>query len=216
MKADRRIPTEEPTVEVWITPVIERDHKGRGAFPELRLEYAVKIVNGATGVYRVSMDDANAVWKDAEERYEALGYSLETRGLRHAYTSLMRRVRDAVNRESRRGLWDDPGQDEMSKRMRETPATFRPGETAMLCCDGFDGTEEGELVAIVGAYEPAGKSYGDDGRFVDAKGARHSYGPGYTIQTSDGKQYFARAHQLTDLDYSMRHLRLATKDGLHV
>jgi hypothetical protein len=44
----------EAQILVRISPVIEREFKRRNVFPELRSDRAVRIINGATGEYRVA------------------------------------------------------------------------------------------------------------------------------------------------------------------
>ena len=54
-----RTPSDEPSIRVTISPVIEREFKRRDIFPELRIENAERIQNGATGVHKVTIDRAN-------------------------------------------------------------------------------------------------------------------------------------------------------------
>jgi hypothetical protein len=80
--------TPEPaTIPVQITAVIEREFKRRAVFPELRLELASSVVNGAAGIYIVTADCARAILADA--RTQRSNRDLP-RGLPKAFTALVR------------------------------------------------------------------------------------------------------------------------------
>lgn len=188
----------EATLDITITPTVERDYARRGVFPSLRLDHAMKVINGATGVYRVTLDEAQKIQHDAEEQHRSR--HLLPRGTPKAYSTLETNLRMAIRSEERRGLWEDPGLDEAAKRMaQESPARFKVGEAAML--------EDGTIVEVAGEYS-LWCVRGRHGVYVNEEGDRRSYQFGYTARAPGEKAVFYAAHELFELDGDVGYLKL--------
>ncbi len=195
----------EPTVGVTITAPVERDYIRRGVFPELRLDRAIHVVNGA-GRYRVRLGVAEAVAADAAAIVQP--DSCDTpRGKKAAYTALVRNLGQAIKDEQRKGLWDDPGRDVAKARMQESPAQFRVGEVVRYWSEWIDSEFDGELIEITGAYGlyPV---QSDDGPFIAKDGSKRAYRWGYVVRSSTGEALFCSPFELQSLDYGHRYLRL--------
>ena len=195
----------EPTVGVTITAPIERDYIRRGVFPELRLDHAIRIVNGA-GRYRVRLDVAEAVVADATAIVHP--DSCDTpRGRKSAFTCLVKKLLQAIKDEQRKGLWDDPGLNEAKARMQESPAQFRVGEAVRLWSEWIDDENDGELMEITEAYGLY-QVRSDDGPYINKDDSKLAYLWGYVVRDRMGKESFCHPFQLQSLDYGHRHLRL--------
>jgi hypothetical protein len=200
--------TKQPIIDVSITPTIERDYRERGAFPDIRAENAAQIVNGATGIHRLSIEQAETILKDAEERHQTMSRSVATRGLRHAYCSLFERLGDDIRRA--KGLWADPGEKEISARMSAGSALFRVGEKVRYWSEWNDDPDDGARMVVSGEYALR-KVHSEGGAFVDADGERFDYRWGYLAVRRDGSgpsEFFYPALNLQTLDCKQGHLRL--------
>jgi len=189
-------------VEVRISPVLEREYKRRNVFPTLRLEHALRIVNGATGVYTVALDEAQRLLDDA--RSMQLDRELP-RGTPLAYSCLARNLATVLKQAERRGLWNDPGIDEMRRRMAESPVQFNVGDECLFF-HGESDDEYGHKVKIIGTFGLYFVSC-KDGQFIKADGARGEYRRGYCVTfEGDPATYVVRAGQLTRDDCLPSHL----------
>lgn len=185
------------TVAIRVTAVVERDYAHRGVFPSLRLAHAAKVINGATGVYQVSLDDAREILNDAEARRRNRELP---KGVPAAFTAHAANVGAVSRQERRRGLVDDPGFNEVTKKMTaENPALFKVGDAAML--------RDGSIVEIIEEYKLQ-QVWCEDGPFLDRDGERMGYKFGYTARAPGGEPFFYPAHYLYDVDGSVRHLKL--------
>ncbi len=218
-------PAPASTIKIWITRPVERDYRRRNVFPALRIETAFKLgANGVTGIYRVSKEDAESVLKDAEAQHETMERGVATRGLRHAYTSLIDRTQRSINSAG-------AGDVNPSTALVSNDATPPPGQIAV----GFDAWIIGLANSFMSAYEasPARFVVGDKAVFyfedtdsgVDVEIVK-AYGPhdvedsglrlGYVVlNPEDGASCFARASDLREADFSVRHLRLVVKAPEH-
>lgn len=193
-EADFTLP---PTLNISITPVVACNYERRGVFPSLRLAHAVKVVNGATGIYRVSLDEAREIHRDAEEQRQNRELP---RGLPAAFTALARNLHKAIRNEERRGLWEDPGLAEAAQRMTgENPARFKVGEAAML--------EDGTIVEIVGDYK-LWCVRSQNGVYMDKEGDRIDYKFGYLARAPGRERFFFSPCDLFEPDGSVRYLKL--------
>lgn len=205
MKSDPKINSgaEAALVTVLISPVVEREFKRRNVFPELRLETATRIQNGATGLHRVNFAVATALVTDARAML-AQRHDLP-RGIPRAYSALVRNISASLKQEARRGLWDDPGIDEMKKRVAQSPACFDVGDTALYFSDD---AEYGQKVTIVGGYELYCVAC-EDGPYMDSNGQRLKYKRGYVIKRHGSDHlFFCRAYCLTGDDCKPAYLCL--------
>lgn len=199
----------EAQVLVRISPTIEREFKRRDVFVELRIERAISILSGATGVYQVSIPRAREISDDASsQKWRGV------RGLTIAYGALARNVEEAIKQEERRGLFDDPGI--VAARVagalgRESPARLQIGERVLYF--GSDG-ETGREVVVIDSYDIYGVRE-ETGSFITADGRRIAYRYGYRVVEGDQK-YFAEPHQLTRDDCKPSHLRLVSSRGAAV
>lgn len=192
------------TLKVQISPVIEREFKRRDVFPTLRLETAERIQNGATGVHHVTTAVAQTLLADAKAM-RAHSFDLP-RGIPAAYGALVRNISASLKQEARRGLWDDPGIAEMTKRASQSPACFALGDTVLYFAD--DDEEYGAQVNIVQAYGLYVVS-DDSGAYIAADGGRVSYQSGYVVgRKGSERTFFARARQLTRDDCKPAYLFL--------
>ena len=190
-------------VEVRISPVLEREYKRRNVFPALRLEQALRIVNGATGVYVMAVNEAERLLDDA--RAMQLDRELP-RGLPLAYGCLARKLATELQRAERRGLWDDPGIDVVKRRLDESPARFGIGDACLYF--GHD-DEYGREAKIIEGYRLYSVRAGD-GPYVKETGQRISYMYGYVIQLKgDEHPFFCRPFNLTRDDCQPSYLCLA-------
>ncbi len=188
-------------ITVFISPVIEREFKRRDIFAELRLENARRIQNGATGVHDVSVELAKALLADAKVMQNRRDLP---RGTPLAYTALVRNVGALLRQEARRGLWADPGYDEMKKRAAESPARFQVGDTALYFNQD---NEYGQRATVVGEYK-LWQVATEFGPYINDKGERSEYKPGYVIQTPSDERCFVPAHALTRDDCQPAHICL--------
>lgn len=131
-------------LDIRITPVIEREFTRRSVFPELRLESASRVINGATGIYWISIERAREIMSDAEAQNRSRDLP---RGLRVAYGALARNISASLAQEARRGLLDDPGMSEVQRRQVAASACFQVGDRVLYFgCDD----EYGEEATVVG------------------------------------------------------------------
>lgn len=191
-------------VEVRISPVLEREYKRRNVFPALRLDHALRIVNGATGVYVVAIDEAQKMLDDA--RAMQLDRELP-RGLPMAYGCLARNLATELQRAERRGLWDDPGIEEVKRRLDGSTARFAVGDECLY----FDNEDEyGREAKIIEGYRLYSVR-ADDGPYVKATGQRISYMYGYVIQLKGHEHtFFCRPFNLTRDDCQPSYLYLVS------
>ena len=206
MKADSKITSgaQAATITVLISPVIEREFKRRDVFPELRIENAARIQNGATGLHDVSIAVANALLADAKAM-QAHGREL-SRGIPKAYSALVRNIGSTLKEEARRGLWDDPGRDEMERRAAQTVAWFKVGEVALYFSEGRE--PDCIPVTVVKAYGMY-KVFSEDGAFITAEAQRIDYQNGYVVSCRYSEHtFFATAYKLTRDDCKPAHLCL--------
>ena len=204
-KSNGSTPAADPDTyfTVLISPVMEREFKRRDIFPELRLETAVRIQNGATGVHKVSVERAKEVLADAQAM-EAHNRDLP-RGIPVAYGALERNLTASLKQEARRGIWDDPGMDEMRNRAAQSPACFDVGDAVLYFSDD---AEYGQKATIVGGYEMYSVTC-EDGPYMDSKGQRLEYKRGYAIKCNGSDhRFFCPAHCLTGDDCEPAYLRL--------
>jgi len=180
---------------VTFSQAVERDYESRGAFPHLRLEQANRR-QGTGGVYHVGLDEAREILADAEQRREADDLP---RGTVKALSCLVGNLRLAIQREDRRGVWDDPGREEVLARQQQAGAQFQIGEAAQR--------RDGSLVEIVGAYGVY-TVRDSAGQYLSQDGVRISYLWGYRVKAPGEQPHFAAPHQLRRKDGSPRHLQL--------
>jgi hypothetical protein len=199
----------EGLIRVFITPTMERELQRRNMFPELRLDKAECVNNGATGVYRVSRSRAAEILADAQAM-RARADELP-RGTPKAYSTLARNLIEALRAEARRGLWRLPDPDEMIRRCNESPARFDVGDECLYFRD--QSAEYGYTVRIIKGFG-LHKIRTEDGHFLDEKGERVEPLFGYLVQATDGERWFAAPHQLTGDDCKPSHIRLVA--GLDV
>lgn len=195
---------DDPFIETQITAVIERDFIRRNVFPALRLEFAHRIIHGATGIHRISLETAENLRDDIQRvRRTEL-----PRGMTVAYSALFRKLTDAIREEKRRGLWEDPGIGEMIGRLSTTPAQFSVGDECLFFHD--DDEEYGHKCKIVGGYDVYFVSC-DSGRFLRPDGQRGDYRYGYRVTfEGDPARYVVRAGQLTRDDCRPSYICLVT------
>lgn len=189
-------------ITVSITPVIEREFERRSVFTELRLENACRIVNGATGWHRVSLERAREILADAEAQNQKRGLP---RGVPVAYGSLVRQIADSLKYEARRGLIEDPGIVEVKRRQAAASASLTVGNRVIYFRDG---DEYGQEATIAGDYQMY-SVYDDAGPYINRDDRRIAYQYGYIIKIKGSDQtFFVRAYQLTRDDCKPSHLRL--------
>jgi len=199
--------TPETLIETRISPVIEREYKRRDIFPELRLENAARIQNGATGVHMLNVQHAQELFADAQAM-QAQNRELP-RGIPAAYSALARNIGEALERDARRGLWDDPGMEEMMKRASATPARLEVGDRVLY----FFGNKAGVEACIVKDYRMYSVKY-EDGHYISDDGKRRDYRYGYVIRVKDSSEdFFTEAHTLTRDDCKPAHLCLVRSDA---
>lgn len=192
---------------VWITPAMEREFVRRGMFPELRLDKAERINNGATGVHRVSQSRAAEILADAQAM-RARAAELP-KGTPKAYSSLARNIMEALRLEVRRGAGEAPSIDEMRQRMNESPARFEIGEACLYFRD--DDEEYGTRVKVVQGFDLY-RVATENGHFIGKHG-RIDFRMGYVVQEDDGRSFFCRPHQLTGDDCKPSYLRLVVSSS---
>lgn len=203
---------QEGLITIEITATMERDFTRRGMFPELRLEKAVRIVSGSTGVHRVTQARAAEVLADVDAKRKWPASAELPRGATKAYSALAQKLREILRQEARRGLWDDPGMDEARRRLCDSPARFAVGEECLFFHD--DSEEYGHKVKIIGPFD----TYfvrSEGGHFICADGSRGDYLLGYRVVfDGDPTPYVVVAGQLTRDDCKPSHIRLVA--GLDV
>lgn len=200
------------TVEVRITPTIERDYRRRGVFPTLRIENTSRFWNSATGIYAVSPKDAEEILKDAEVQ-QSKGSELP-RGTPKAYSSLVEKLAPAVKRA--KGLWDDPGREVVVERSQQDLAHFLPGQKAKYWSPFVDGGYDGETVEIVGGYsfrrvavDPENDALKNYGHYIDEKDGLVCYRWGYSVKFASKEHLiFLPPYMLQTLDDKCSYLRL--------
>lgn len=118
----------------------------------------------------------------------------------------MRNIKCTLKEEARRGLWDDPGMEEMKKRAAQSPACFDVGDKALFF---EDDDEYGAEVTVVEPYAMY-SVLSDTGAYISAKdGKRVNYQYGYVVkQKGSEHSFFALACQLTHDDCKPAHLCL--------
>lgn len=205
---ERTAPTESH-INVLISPVIEREYKRRDKFPSLRLENAAHIQNGASGLYKVSIECAKELLADAQAM-QMRSRELP-RGIPAAYSALARNIGAKLKAEARRGLWDDPGIAEAKCRMQDTPACFKVGDFAL----NFGRNDEyGTQVVVVRGYELS-PVRADDGAYLTDDGERINYMYGYVVKhEKSGDTWFAKPCELTRGDCKPTHLRLVSHEEM--
>lgn len=195
------------TVSVAITPTIERDYKARSAFPDLRLESASRVMNGATGIHQLGIEAAETLLKDAEDRLEALGRSPDraaARGLRYAYATLIDKLQGGIKHA--KGLWDDPGLELASRRQQDCLARFEVGDSAQ--------SPDGRVVVVSGYALYV--TYDEEGPYVNAdNGKRMAYRFGYRARVvATGEVFFWPPHCLqADSEEECSYLRLVVNNS---
>jgi len=191
-----------PLVSIRVTAVIERELKRRGVFPELRLENAYRISNGATGVYLMGIEHAREVLEDAIEQRKKLDLP---RGLLVAYGAFIKNIECVLKEEARRGFIEFPGMAEVQRQRVASSTCFSLGDR-VLCFS--PGDEYGHAAIIVGEYKM--RTVGsDDGPYIDPDGYKFKCLPGYSVMLKGSKgEFFAAAHQLTRDDCKPSHIRL--------
>jgi hypothetical protein len=192
----------EYLVIIRISPVIEREFKRRDIFPELCLEKAFRVINGATGCHLVSLERAHEIFADAQEQR----YNRDLpRGLPVAYGALASNIASALKYEARRGLLDDPGMEEVQRRQAAASARFQIGDRVLY----FRGDDEyGGEATIIGDYRMYSVT-DDAGPYITRDDIRLAYRYGYVIQRKGAERaFFVAAYQLTRDDIKPSHLRL--------
>lgn len=188
-------------LNIRITPVIEREFKRRSVFPELRLEASTRVINGATGIYRISIEHAREIMSDAEA--QKLNRALP-RGLPVAYGALARNISASLKQQLRRGLLDDPGMVEVQRRQAAASACFQVGDSVLY----FGCDENGEEAIIINSYEMYAVQ-AEDGPYITSNDERLEYRHGYVIKLKGGDyDFFVPAYRLTRDDGKPSHLRL--------
>lgn len=118
----------------------------------------------------------------------------------------MRNIKRTLKEEARRGLWNDPGMEEMKKRAAQSPACFDVGDKALYFKEDDD--EYGVEVTIVQPYAMY-SVLTEDGAYIAENGKRVNYMFGYVIKHESGdRPFFGRACKLTRDDGKPAHLRL--------
>lgn len=197
-------------IHVKISPVIDREFRRRDVFPELRLESAAQIVNGATGVHKLTVGAAQALLRDAKA-YQMCDLP---RGVPVAYSALARNLEFSLRQEARRGLWDDPGRTEVAARQFSHLASLNVGQ-AVQCCHSAD--DSGETMTVTAGYDPvACVRNSETGHYISDDGARLDYAPSYRVKDHAGKEFFARPWMLLTKGYGITHLRLVAVNGVLV
>lgn len=189
-------------IVVRITPVIEREFERRRVFAELRLANAFRIINGATGEYRVCLERAREILADAKA--QNCNRDLP-RGLPVAYGSLARNITDSLKWDARRGLIDDPGMVEVQRRQTAASASFMVGNHVVYFRDD---DEYGHKAIIVEGYRMYSVADGN-GPYITHDDKRKAYRYGYVIKLigTEGP-FFVPAYSLTRDDCKPSHLRL--------
>lgn len=195
----------EATIDVRISPTIERDYGRRDVFTSLRLENTRRFLNG-TGIHTVSMGVAEEVLKDADTQRKD---SSLPRGTPKAFASLAEKLTAAIR--TAKGLWEDPGFDTAKERLIESPAQFGEGEWVRFRSEWIDDEDDGTRLQITRGFALHRITPCPDGEFVDDDGTRISYRWGYVARTADGDEGFYEPYLLQSLDYVRGHLRLVPK-----
>ena len=86
---------EATTVEVRITPTIERDYRRRGVFPDYCVERLPHVISSGTTAYSLSLDAAQQLLEDAEQQH----HNRESpRGTNKAYGDLIKKLSRALGK----------------------------------------------------------------------------------------------------------------------
>lgn len=99
----------------------------------------------------------------------------------------------------------DPGHEVAMKASTASPARFKVGDVCI--CRKPDYMDDGEKLEITGAFEFR-CVLNSAGMFINKDGERFDYRWGYTAREIGGSPYFYPAHELLDIDHSIRHIRL--------
>lgn len=199
---------QEGLIRVDITATMEREFQRRNMFPEMRLQNALGIINGSTGVYSVSAAHAREILEDAKAMRQKAAEL--PRGVPKSYTALVEKLTTALRQEARRGTWDLPSVDEMKRRLSESFARFDVGDRCLYFRD--ESEEYGVKVKIVQGLDlyqvrvEGGHFIGEHGRF--------EFLMGYVIQEDGCEPFFCPPYQLTRDDCKPSYLRLVA--GLDV
>ncbi len=190
---------DDDTVDIIITPTIERDYRRRNVFPDMWSGREDKILNSGhflhkdvtSGYAQELLDDARAQRICADT----------TRGTMVAYSALGKNLW--------RGLKDlleavtvlDPGEEAVAEWLNgsESPARYKAGESAL--------DQWGAVVEIVEGYHLISVR-DEDGVYRTKEGERFSYRFGYATKKSDGRVYALSPWELRDIDGKPRHIRV--------
>lgn len=196
-------PTAQTHVEILISRAIAADYAARQAFPELlRTAEAIDRIS-YSHVYRVPLDYAERVLRDAQERREDRSLP---KGMPKAYTALIDRLEDAVR--FAKGIWRDPGHAEALARQQAELARHHVGDRVRWRSPWVDDDRDGKLLTITHGYG-VHQLESSDGEYVGGDGKRLSYLMGYGAKDEQGSGCFYSPHELQTLDYKQTHLRLA-------
>lgn len=195
------------SIEVWITPTIERDYRERNVFPELRIESAAKrIRGGTTGVFFLTLGEAEAIRQDALERTKRLDLP---RGLPMAYGCLLRAISPAIK--AARGDREDPGREAVAAEVANASSLFHKGDRVRYCSPWRNDKDDGVEMVITAdfAFRVVSIDEGRPGAFITPQGRRVVYRWGYCAQRIDRSiEYFYSAGEIQTMDYKLGHLRL--------
>lgn len=202
MAAQHHTTEPDDSIDVWITPTIDRDYRRRNVFPEMWSEDVDKILSNGTFVHEgLCLEFAQELLEDAKEQR---CISDVPRGTRVAYTALMRQIEGRLRELLERATVPDPGYEAMLQPP-PSPARFNVGDAAVIWVQGT--SHHGELVEIVGEYKLS-RCASRDGRYLTKEGTRLEYRYGYDAKLPGGKRYIFSAHELRAPDGSVRHIRL--------
>lgn len=101
----------------------------------------------------------------------------------------------------------DPGYEAAMKASPASPARFKVGDVCVYW--GHDYENHGEKLEITGAFGFYHVT-SFTGRFINADGNRFDYKWGYVTRAIGGEPFFCAAHELLDIDHSIRHIRLVS------
>lgn len=189
-------------ISIRISHVVEREYVRRRVFPELRLDNAHRILTGATGVHRVSVERAREILADAEAQMRSSGIR---RGLPLAYGALARNVANSLRQEIRRGLIEDPGMAGAQRLQIDASACLHVGDHVLYFRDNDEYGHEATVVEEYRMYPVTS----DDGPYIDRDDERLEYRRGYIIRLKgDDYQFFVPAYRLTRDGCKPSHLRM--------
>lgn len=203
MAAQHHTTEPDDSIDVWITPTIDRDYRRRNVFfPEMWSEDADKILSNGTFVHEgVCLEFAQELLEDAKEQRCTPNVP---RGTRVAYTALMRQIEGRLRALLERATVPDPGYEAMLKPL-PSPARFNIGDAAVVWAPGKG--RHGILVEIVGEYKLL-QFTGGNGGYLTKNGDRVSYRYGYIAKIPGDDRYAFPPHELRAPDGSVRHIRL--------